>query len=324
MRILFLDGYGVTLAASHGGLVIKEKGGGRRSIPLSDVDMVVVATSGVSITSSAIRLLTGSGIELVILDHRGMPVSILYTSHYTRTPDTRRAQYEAVHNGLAIQVMQEIAYTKAWNQMCVLRKFRHHAPEEVNSSLASIREALDNLAAGHPSMDVARVRRWAMSLEAGAAKAYWSGIASILPSELGFDGRDQDAPDPVNAALNYGYGILYSIAWRSLLLAGLDPYAGFLHTDRSGKPVLTFDYVEVFRAHLVDEPIVKLLLRRWRPGYSQGRLDPGSRRRIAEEINKNLSASIGGRKLENIVRSNALELARSLRAGREYRAWRGC
>ncbi len=322
MRMLVLDGYGLTLATSHGALVVRGRDG-RRSIPLSDVDVVIVATSGVSVTSSAIRLLASSGVELVVLDHRGMPVSILYASHYTRTPETRRAQYEALHNGLAPQIIREIAYTKAWNQSCILRKLRHHSPEEINSSLASMMEALDRLAAS-PPRDITEARRWAMHLEAAAARAYWSGVAAVLPSELGFDGRDQDAPDPVNAALNYGYGILYGIAWRSLVLAGLDPYAGFLHADRSGKPVLAFDYVELFRAHLVDYPLIRLLLRGWRPGYKEGRLDPASRRRIAEEVNKTLSSSIAGKRLENIVRGNALELAKSLRTGREYRAWRGC
>ncbi len=323
MRMLVLDGYGITLAASHGALVVRGRDG-RRSIPLSDIDVVIVATSGVSVTSSAVRLLASSGIELVVLDHRGMPVSILYASHYTRTPATRRAQYEALHNGLAPRIIREIAYSKVWNQTCILRRLRHHSPMEVDEALDSITGVLGDIASGPPDEGVDEARRWAIHLEAMAARAYWSGIAAVLPGDLGFDGRDQDAPDPVNAALNYGYGILYSIAWRSLVLAGLDPYAGFLHVDRSGKPVLAFDYVEIFRAHIVDWPLVQLLLRGWKPVYTEGRLDPDSRRRIAEEVNKALSSSTRGRKLENIIRGNALELARSLRAGREYRAWRGC
>ncbi|MEB3787627.1 MAG: CRISPR-associated endonuclease Cas1 [Desulfurococcales archaeon] len=323
MRMLVLDGYGVTLAASHGALVVREKGGGKRSIPLSEVDVVLVATSGVSVTSSAMRLLTASGVEMVVLDHRGMPVSILYSSHYTRTPTTRRAQYEAYHNGLAQGIIREIARAKIWNQMCTLSQFKPRAPREVGSALAAMAEALEQLdeAAGG-GVEEARVR--AMSLEAAAARAYWSGIAAVLPGDLGFDGRDQDAPDPVNAALNYGYGVLYGLAWRSLVLAGLDPYAGFLHVDRSGKPVLAFDYVEIFRAHAVDGPLVRLLLKGWRPGYAEGRLEPEARRRIIQEVNRALESRIHGRRLEEAIRGNALELARGLRSGRVFRAWRGC
>ena len=44
------------------------------------------------------------------------------------------------------------------------------------------------------------------------------------------------ARDPFNAALNYGYGVLRSQVRQALLLAGLEPNAGFLHADRPGKP----------------------------------------------------------------------------------------
>ncbi len=324
MRMLVLDGYGVTLASSHGALVVREKGGGKRSIPLSDVDVVVVATSGVSVPSSAIKLLTVSGVELIVLDHRGMPVSILYSSHYTRTPATRRAQYEAYHNGLAVQIMMEIAAAKIWNQSCILRQFRSRAPREIDNSLAAMAEALEQLEEAGSGGGVAEARRHVMGLEAAAARAYWAGIAAVIPRDLGFDGRDQNAPDPVNAALNYGYGILYGLAWRSLVLAGLDPYAGFLHVDRSGKPVLAFDYVEIFRAHVVDGPLIRLFIKGWKPGYSEGRLEPESRRRIIEEVNRALASRIAGKRLEEAVRGNALDLARGLRAGRVFKAWRGC
>jgi len=58
--------------------------------------------------------------------------------------------------------------------------------------------------------------------------------------------------------LNYGYGMLYSEVEKACMLAGLDPYLGFLHTDRYGKPSLVLDMIENFRQPIVDRAIITL------------------------------------------------------------------
>jgi CRISPR-associated protein Cas1 len=47
--------------------------------------------------------------------------------------------------------------------------------------------------------------------------------------------------------LNYGYGVLYGIIERSVVVAGLDPYIGFIHTDNYNKVSLVFDVIEKYR-----------------------------------------------------------------------------
>src|SRR5439155_51969 len=60
----------------------------------------------------------------------------------------------------------------------------------------------------------------------------------------------------VNASLTYGYGILYSQVWGAVLNAGLEPFAGFLHVDRPGKPSLVLDLTEEFRQPVVDRAVI--------------------------------------------------------------------
>jgi len=48
----------------------------------------------------------------------------------------------------------------------------------------------------------------------------------------------------------------------ALSVAGLEPYAGFLHTDRSGRPSLVFDLIEEFRQPVVDRLVVRLFQQR--------------------------------------------------------------
>ncbi|MCE4611993.1 MAG: CRISPR-associated endonuclease Cas1 [Desulfurococcales archaeon] len=331
VRVLHVAGYGVRLGARGWSLVV-EGPEGRSTVPLSEVDVVVVATSGVSISSSALRRMLRAGVELVVLDSRGDPVGLLYSSHYTRTPATRRAQYEAYRDWRGLMVVEEVASAKIESQAChlehlALRTGERWLSREAERLRAKAEEAVE---AVRGAGGVEEARRRAMRVEAEAARRYWGSLASIMPRELGFEGRSQEAPDPFNAALNYGYGILYSLAWRALVLAGLDPYAGFLHVDRSGKPVLAFDYVEVFRVAAVDAPLVEAVLRGWRPRFdgAQGRLSPGDRERVAVEVKERLSRAARGAyrsmSLEEAVRSYALNLASALRDGRRWSAYRGC
>ena len=59
--------------------------------------------------------------------------------------------------------------------------------------------------------------------------------------------------------LNYSYAILASEVLKSLHTSGLDPYAGFLHSDRYARKSLVFDLMEEFRQQIVDKSVLKLV-----------------------------------------------------------------
>lgn len=76
-------------------------------------------------------------------------------------------------------------------------------------------------------------------------------------------GRSIPRFDPVNALLNYGYGILYGRIEGELIKTGIDPYVGVLHRDNYNRPVLVYDVIERYRiwidfvvAHLVCQRVV--------------------------------------------------------------------
>lgn len=326
MRSLVVAGYGVRLRASKGCIVVEEKGR-KYTVPPSDVDQVVVVTGGVSLTSRLLRLLARCGVELVVLDSRGEPVAIMYLAHYTRTPTTRREQYAAYLDGRGVQVAREVAWCKMNNQAHHLewRAVASHLPE-LREEARRIRRLMDQLARARlGSLDEARVR--VMRLEAEAARIYWSSIAMLLPGELGFDGRDHDSPDPVNTSLNYCYAVLYSQCFRSLLLAGLDPYAGFLHVDRSGRPVLVYDYSEMFKPGLVDAAVVDLLLEGWKPRVSSGLLDREARGKLAMAVLSRLKVKVrtlrdpSSVSYGDALRVYAYRLAKSLRDHVDYQGF---
>jgi len=322
LRVLEVSGYGVRLGASGGSLTVKEKDGEQR-YPLSEVDMVIVATSGVSVSSRAVRLLARAGIDLVFLDWRGMPVAMLYSSEPTLTVDTKRAQYKAYFDGRGQGIAREIVSSKLHNQAVHLERLYLRLRDPL---LRVAGEAIRAVEEEVYSSDVGDAKSL-MVLEARAAREYWGALSHVLPRELGFRGRDHDSDDPVNIVLNYAYGVLYGFAWRALVLAGLDPYAGFLHVDRSGKPVLVFDYVECWRPVIVDQVLVQYLLAGWRPDVRDGRLMPSDRSRITGWVKERLDklCSSGYRRMScgEALRGYAARLAKSLREGGEFKCYRG-
>ncbi len=65
------------------------------------------------------------------------------------------------------------------------------------------------------------------------------------------------AKDPFNAFLNYAYGVLYSRVEKVLIIAGLDPYVGFMHRDDYNTKSMVFDFIEPYRIY-ADEVVFKL------------------------------------------------------------------
>jgi len=321
VRELVVKGYGVSVRARKGLLVVEGDGNRVEASPF-ELDQVAIVSGGVSITSSAVRLLMRHGVDVVFLDGRGLPIGRVYPPFVNRTVLARRRQYEAYLDGRRWLVVAAIIEAKLRNQANLIKYYLRWRDDQ------RLRECADEilLCAEHlPASlgDPAKV----MSLEAKAARAYWSGIAMLLPPELGFDGRDPESPDPVNACINYLNALLYSQCWRALVLAGLDPYAGFLHADRSGKESMVYDFSEMFKPPAVDRLLLKELLSGWRPQVENGLLTRDSRghlvKRFGEWLDRSARPTSGSPcTLRQALKRWAVELASYLRGElREYRGF---
>ena len=55
------------------------------------------------------------------------------------------------------------------------------------------------------------------------------------------------------------YAVVESEIWKSIYLAGLDPYCGFLHSESYGRASLVFDLIEEFRQQIVDKTVLSLV-----------------------------------------------------------------
>src|SRR5512145_431746 len=270
--------------------------------PLLHLESVLIAGNGVSISADAVRECSERGIPIHFVSGSGTAYASLYSAGLTGTILTRRAQLEAFKDGRGLAAALAFASGKIQNQAILLKymgKYRKEAAPDVYEELRlradEVLEHVIELEQLLRRPDVregkATIDDWRaqiMGIEGRAAQRYWGAVRHVLPEACGWPGREgRGATDPVNGALNYGYGILYGQVERALVLAGLDPYAGFAHADRPGKPSLTLDFIEEFRQPVVDRTVFGLVNKGVRLEQ-----DPEGRRRFTPETAKMLATKI--------------------------------
>jgi CRISP-associated protein Cas1 len=341
---LIVDEFGVHIGKHSERLQVMRIGEGTPSermitqAPLLHLETVVVTGRGVSVSADAIEACTRRGIPIFFLDSLGRPYAALYSAGLTGTVLTRRAQLAALTSGLdraacarrGVAAALAFAEGKIRNQGNLLRymgKYRKEADPAlfaaIDDSAGKVLAHLDELARLREAAEVDDVRFELLGIEGRAAQGYWKAIQGILPEEYGWPGRRRrGAKDPINSALNYGYGILYSQVERALVLAGLDPYGGFIHVDRPGKPSLVLDVIEEFRQAVVDRTVFGLANKHFRIEQDErGRLTEETRRKLADKVLERLEAPVRYEKrrlpLRAVLQSQARHLATFLRSERD-------
>lgn len=105
-----------------------------------------------------------------------------------------------------------------------------------------------------------------MGFEGSAAKVYFSVFDNLILQQRGdffFKERSRRPPlDNMNALLSFLYTLLANETASALETVGLDPYVGFLHQDRPGRPSLALDLMEELRPVLVDRLALSLVNRK--------------------------------------------------------------
>lgn len=263
---LVVDGFGKFVGRKGETIVVRENGKTVARLQPQELEQVIISGKG-AVSTDALRLLAEHGVDVLIVDFRG-EVKARLSSPEMRTVSTRREQYLAYGDERGVKVAKEFVRAKIKNQRAILytlAKRRVETQPELAGKLYSAARGMEELlekvvlAAGG---SVEEVRESLLNLEGRAAQHYWEVLVEVL-APLGFRGRSgRYATDPANSMLNYGYGILMGEVWRAVHYAGLDPYGGFLHADKPGKPSMVLDLMEEFRPHVVDRFVVKLVSRR--------------------------------------------------------------
>jgi CRISPR-associated protein Cas1 len=328
---LIVDEFGTYIRKHEGRLQVERLKTGEKLVqaPLLHLEQVLIASNGVSLSADVVRACAESGIPIHFVSGSGTPYASLVSVGLVGTVQTRRAQMLAYNDARGLHLARAFAIGKIENQARLVRyaaKNRREKDPDLYQELQLLageildhREAVEKV----PGACVDEARFELLSAEGRAAQKYWAAVRLLLRDTMDWPGRrTQGATDPINMVLNYGYGVLYGQVERAILLAGLEPYAGFLHVDRPGKPSLVLDLIEEFRAPVVDRTLLSIVNRGMAIELdADGRLSQPTRRLIAERVLERLDGPEryeGKRhKLSAILQMQARHLATYLRGERE-------
>ncbi|HET7306188.1 MAG TPA: CRISPR-associated endonuclease Cas1 [Gammaproteobacteria bacterium] len=171
--------------------------------------------------------------------------------------ELRTAQYQgSFDEQICLHLAKSIVKAKILNSRTLLR--RNWRGEEAPTA------ALQRLKRSAEQVGYAPNLAELLGVEGAAAAAYFGNFSAMLKRDtekkaLAFDfaARNRRPPaDPVNSLLSYSYALLVR-AWTTTLSAvGFDPYRGFYHQPRYGRPALALDMMEPFRPLVADSVVL--------------------------------------------------------------------
>lgn len=253
---------GEVLVVQKAGAVIGQRGGEftvslkdetLRKLPLHQVRAIYIYGS-VQVTAHAVETALENGIDVAYFAAsgrflgtlRGLPLSGV---------DARRGQYALFDNEFwRLRLARASIRAKISNQRTLLMR-NGEASKAALARLADLRDA----AAGATEIT------GLLGLEGAAAAIYFESFASMFKGDewkFDFTGRNRRPPrDPVNAMLSLAYSMMAKELTGVCHTVGLDPFFGFFHRPRYGRPALALDLMEEFRPIVADSVVIALINR---------------------------------------------------------------
>ncbi|MBI4697895.1 MAG: CRISPR-associated endonuclease Cas1 [Nitrospirae bacterium] len=282
-------------------------------VSIKKIDSIMIATSAY-VSTDALQFAVENNIDVIFLDKYGNPYGRVWHSKLGSTTLIRRRQLEVSDENEGLELTKGWVLRKIENQMDFLERLKRPREEKagkLEESLRGLTEIKQKIASLSGTLEDRRGT--VMAFEGMAGKMYFEALSYIMPDRFRFDGRSRNpAKDEFNALLNYAYGVLYSLVEKACIIAGLDPYIGFLHTDDYNKKSLVFDLIEMFRI-FADEPVVYLFSGRKvkveffdeiKGGFT---LNRDGKAVLIEALNSNLDEAVRYRG-RNIQRRNIIQL----------------
>jgi len=235
-------------------LVITVKGEEVRKMPGQQVRAIYLY-GAVQLTAQAVETCLELNIDVAWFSPAGRFLGLLRGLPASGV-DARRGQYRLFElPSVRLQLAREVIRAKIHNQRVMLMR-NGDVPDRVLSLLAGFRDATES----------ARDLTELLGIEGTAAALYFEQFESMLKqrADWKFDwrGRNRRPPrDPVNAMLSMGYSMLAKELTGVCHAVGVDPFLGFMHQPRYGRPALALDLMEEFRTLIADSVAISLVNR---------------------------------------------------------------
>jgi len=330
-RELLITSPGVFIGKTQKGVVIKENGKIKSTVPIHNLQHITILNEGVSLSGNLIHYCATNQIPIDFIGFDGLPYAKFYTPHYTDA-NIGNAQLKAIENGLGISLIKLMVCGKLKNQLHLIKyyhKYRKNTDDDYTEAysrhtktIESSIEKIKLLSEG----GLEKIRGSIMGYEGTSATAYWDMMVRLLNNYTFFEGRErQGATDLVNCLLNYGYGILYSRIWQAIIHQRLNPHISYLHAITWNKPTLAFDLIEEFRQQAVDKVVFALISKGEEVNVNNGLLDPETKKRLIEKVLERLNNKENFRgsehRLGEIIQIQAHAVTQHLQGVKTYKPY---
>jgi CRISPR-associated endonuclease Cas1 len=279
---LVLCGHGVKICVDHNTLLIRE---GFTHYPQTSEsirlfpgdanlpDRIIMLDGSGGISFDALDWMSDQRVGLVKLDWRGEISSMGGGGQYSTNPKLVELQQKAKMSKKRTEIARWLIGEKILASAKTLREI---IPTSINqeNAISRLERRFSEVRNNNKSLSISQL----LGIEGDCAAAYfrawhgvplnWSGIKrkpipnnwlEIVPRNMLWQRHAQNARHPINAMLNYGYGILKSQLRTEVVAAGLDPSIGFVHGNYSNRIPLILDLMEPLRP-VVDGNILQFAL----------------------------------------------------------------
>jgi CRISPR-associated protein Cas1 len=253
---LYVQEQGARIGLDGGVLEVRDRDhqviGKARLFELSQL----VLLGNVQVSSQAIRELCGRGIPVCWMSFGG------WLSGFTdglghNNVEIRRAQFRAADDPrAALRLASRFVRNKIANCRTLVRRNHPDAPAVWLRDMSALADAASDVQ-GLPEL---------LGVEGNAARLYFEAFPTLIHAPgaagMGFDfkTRSRRPPkDPVNALLSFGYSLLAKDVTITARAVGLDPFLGFYHQPRHGRPALSLDLMEEFRPIVADSAVLNVI-----------------------------------------------------------------
>ena len=229
-------------------------------VPLHNIDSIV--TFGYTGASPALMgACAKRNISLSFMTHYGKFLART-TGEINGNVTLRKEQYRISDDERrSTNIAKSFIIGKLYNSKSVINRAIRDYPNRVDIlKFKEKSELLNNSLLKIPQAESAEQLR---GIEGESATIYFSVFDDLIlqqKDDFYFHGRNRRPPlDNVNAMLSFSYSLLSSMCASALETVGLDPYVGFLHTDRPGRVSLALDLMEEFRTIFADRFVLSLI-----------------------------------------------------------------
>ncbi len=260
LRPLYLNSQGYKVGKSGEVLQVKDKEQLKQEVRLGEICQVNLM-GNVQVSTQAVQTLCEAAIPICYFSQGGWFYGIT-TGLNSKNIFLRRTQFRlADQEWFARSLARRLVAGKIRNQRTMLQ--RNHV-EPRGESLLCMRQMAERAERAQSLEEL-------LGIEGNAARIYFGEFAGMIKTEeedtaateqfrFDFAGRNRRPPrDAVNALLSLAYSLLSKDLTIACYAVGFDPYLGFYHQPRFGRPALALDLMEPFRPLIADSAVLSAI-----------------------------------------------------------------